>query len=113
MLEFMEDRNQEKKVLRERKRKGFSTTASCCKNKNGDLIKNKGEVLMQCKYFFKELLNGNESRMPLKEIINVIRISVSEFQPVAPQNQSWTIPLGSTAAQVSGRFAPSKVKEHI
>uniref|UniRef100_T1GG09 Uncharacterized protein n=1 Tax=Megaselia scalaris TaxID=36166 RepID=T1GG09_MEGSC len=57
----MGDRNQAT-VLRERKRKGFSTTTSCCKNKNGDLITNKEEVLIQWEDFFKELLNGNESR---------------------------------------------------
>ena len=64
MLEFMGDRNQARKLYENenRQRKGFSTTKPCCKNKNGDLITNKEEVLMQWEDFFKELLNGNESR---------------------------------------------------
>uniref|UniRef100_T1GDY0 Uncharacterized protein n=1 Tax=Megaselia scalaris TaxID=36166 RepID=T1GDY0_MEGSC len=56
MLEFMGDRNVN------RQRKGFSTTISCCKKKNGDLVTNKEEVFMRWKDFFRELLNSNESR---------------------------------------------------
>lgn len=43
-----------------RQRKGFSTTTCCGKNKNGDNVTNKEEILMQWEDFFKEILNGSE-----------------------------------------------------
>uniref|UniRef100_T1GJB0 Uncharacterized protein n=1 Tax=Megaselia scalaris TaxID=36166 RepID=T1GJB0_MEGSC len=55
-IAYTEEKESGEKVLREHKPSAES------KNKNGDLITDKEEILMQWENFFKELLIGNESR---------------------------------------------------
>ena len=61
----MKDRNQARKFYQNvnKQRKTYTPVGSAYKDRNGDLITNKKEVLMRWEQFFSELLNGNKQNM--------------------------------------------------